>query len=111
MSLRRVAAALESEHLSFLSLRWLTKLYVLIDIGCIASQFVGAIIPASGDADFKIKMTDYSGSPSVITIKKDERYFPTAEWVRDEAHAEGWKRITYENGEVIQGEGLYGILL
>jgi hypothetical protein len=56
-------------------------------------------------------MTDYSGSPSVITIKKDERYFPTAEWVRDEAHAEGWKRITYENGEVIQGEGLYGILL
>jgi hypothetical protein len=63
------------------------------------------------DTDFKIKMTDYSGSPSVITIKKDERYFPTAEWVRDEAHAEGWKRITYENGEVIQGEGLYGILL
>ncbi|KAJ4007590.1 hypothetical protein NW752_010255 [Fusarium irregulare] len=60
---------------------------------------------------FKIKMTDYSGSPSVITIKKDERYFPTAEWVRDEAHAEGWKRITYENGEIIQGEGLYGILL
>ena len=51
MSLRRVAAALESEHLSFLSLRWLTKLYVLIDIGCIASQFIGAIIPASGDAD------------------------------------------------------------
>lgn len=55
MSLRRVAAALDSEHLSFLSLRWLTKLYVLIDIGCIASQFIGAIIPASGDADAIVK--------------------------------------------------------
>ncbi|KAJ4251541.1 hypothetical protein NW762_011530 [Fusarium torreyae] len=51
MSLRRVAAALDSEHLSFISLRWMTKLYVLIDIGCIASQFIGAIIPASGDRD------------------------------------------------------------
>ncbi|KAL6916404.1 hypothetical protein FSST1_007899 [Fusarium sambucinum] len=55
MSLRRVAAALESEHLSFLSLRWLTKLYVLIDIGCIVSQFIGAIIPASGDPDAIVK--------------------------------------------------------
>ncbi|KAL4731977.1 hypothetical protein ACLX1H_000978 [Fusarium chlamydosporum] len=55
MSLRRIAAALESEHLSFLSLRWVTKFYVLIDIGCIASQFIGAIIPASGDADAVVK--------------------------------------------------------
>ncbi|KAF4993428.1 hypothetical protein FGRMN_6516 [Fusarium graminum] len=51
MSLRRVATALDSQHLSVISLRWVTKLYVLIDIGCIASQFIGAIIPASGDAD------------------------------------------------------------
>ncbi|GKU13742.1 unnamed protein product [Fusarium langsethiae] len=55
MSLRRVAAALDSEHLSFLSLRWFTKLYVLVDIGCIVSQFIGAIIPASGDADAIVK--------------------------------------------------------
>ncbi|KAF4445607.1 hypothetical protein F53441_10671 [Fusarium austroafricanum] len=60
---------------------------------------------------FQIKMTDYSGTPSVVTIKKDERYFPTAEWVRDDSHPEGWKRITYENGEIIQGEGLYGFTL
>jgi hypothetical protein len=51
MSLRRIATALDSQHLSFISLRWLTKLYVLIDIACIVSQFIGAIIPASGDAD------------------------------------------------------------
>ncbi|KAM5363203.1 hypothetical protein ACJA88_013641 [Fusarium oxysporum] len=60
---------------------------------------------------FKIEITDYSGSPSVVAIKKDERYFPTVECVRDDMHAEGWRRITYENGEVVQGEGLYGISL
>lgn len=61
--------------------------------------------------DFKIKMMNYTGTPSVVTIKKDERYWPTVEWLRDETHIEGWKRVTYENGEVIQGEGLYGITL
>ncbi|KAF4337780.1 serine protease [Fusarium beomiforme] len=60
---------------------------------------------------FKIKMTDFAGTPSVVTIKKDERYWPTVEWLRDDSHVEGWKRVTYENGEVIQGEGLYGITL
>lgn len=61
--------------------------------------------------DFKIKLINYSGSPSVVTIKKDERYYPTAQWIRDDSHPEGWKRITYENGETVQGEGLYGIVL
>ncbi|KAF5022687.1 hypothetical protein F66182_5235 [Fusarium sp. NRRL 66182] len=60
---------------------------------------------------FKIRMSDYSGSPSVVTIKKDERYFPTVEWIRDPSHSEGWKRITYEDGKAVQGEGLYGISL
>ncbi|KAM0551218.1 hypothetical protein ACHAPJ_008563 [Fusarium lateritium] len=60
---------------------------------------------------FKIKKTDYLGSPSVGTIKKDERYFPTVEWIRDSSHPEGWKRITYEDGKAVQGEGLYGISL
>ncbi|KAM0350692.1 hypothetical protein ACHAPU_003184 [Fusarium lateritium] len=58
---------------------------------------------------FKMKITDFDGSPSVVTIKKDERYFPTVEWIRDVSHPEGWKRITYEDGKVVQGEGLYGI--
>lgn len=49
MSLGRVIAALNAERYSVISIRWMTKLYVLIDIGCIASQFAGSILPASGD--------------------------------------------------------------
>ncbi|KAI9154943.1 Protein RTA1 [Paramyrothecium foliicola] len=49
MSLGRVTYSLNAQHHAFLSLRWMTKLYVLIDFGCIGTQFVGSIIPASGD--------------------------------------------------------------
>jgi hypothetical protein len=48
MSLGRMAVALRAQDLSFLSTRWMTKIYVLIDIGCIFSQLMGAMMPASG---------------------------------------------------------------
>ncbi|CAK7225372.1 hypothetical protein SEUCBS140593_005882 [Sporothrix eucalyptigena] len=34
---------------ALISPRWLTKIYVLIDIGCVVSQIIGAVLPASGD--------------------------------------------------------------
>ncbi|KAF5689883.1 serine protease [Fusarium denticulatum] len=74
-------------------------------------SLVGIIASIPDKTYFKIKMMNYTGTPSVVTIKKDERYWPTVEWLRDDTHVEGWKRVTYENGEVIQGEGLYGITL
>ncbi|KAI1042049.1 hypothetical protein LB505_007229 [Fusarium chuoi] len=74
-------------------------------------SLVGIIASIPDKTYFKIKMMNYTGTPSVVTIKKDERYWPTVEWLRDETHVEGWNRVTYENGEVIQGEGLYGITL
>ncbi|KAI0008996.1 hypothetical protein F4779DRAFT_411773 [Xylariaceae sp. FL0662B] len=51
MSLGRVIIALEATRYSILNVRWMTKIYVLIDIACIFSQFIGAAIPASGHAD------------------------------------------------------------
>lgn len=51
MSLGRITVALHSQHLSFINTRWLTKIYVLIDIACIFSQFIGALMPVSGDPD------------------------------------------------------------
>ncbi|OTA99238.1 hypothetical protein M426DRAFT_90177 [Hypoxylon sp. CI-4A] len=49
MSLGRMTTALESQGYSHISTRWLTAVYVLIDLGCIATQFIGSVIPASGD--------------------------------------------------------------
>lgn len=49
MSLGRIITALNAQRYSVISIRWMTKLFVLVDIGCIASQFAGSILPASGD--------------------------------------------------------------
>lgn len=49
--------------------------------------------------------------PWVVTMKKNDHYFPTTEWIKDESANEGWKRVTYEHGKAIQGEGHDGIVL
>jgi len=49
MALGRVISALAAERHAFISPRWMTKLYVLIDIGSLGTQIAGSIMPASGD--------------------------------------------------------------
>ncbi|KAI1450612.1 RTA1-domain-containing protein [Annulohypoxylon stygium] len=51
MSLGRVIISLEATRHSILNVRWMTEIYVLIDIACIFSQFIGAAMPASGEPD------------------------------------------------------------
>jgi hypothetical protein len=50
MSLGRILTALDARRHALISPRWLTKIYILIDIGCIASQLIGSVLPASGQA-------------------------------------------------------------
>jgi hypothetical protein len=49
MGLGRIIIALDAQRHSIINIRWMTKIYVLIDFGCIVSQFIGASLPASGD--------------------------------------------------------------
>jgi pro-apoptotic serine protease NMA111 len=42
-------------------------------------------------------------------MKKNDRWFPTIDWRRDASSPEGWRRTTYEEGKVVDGEGLYGV--
>jgi hypothetical protein len=46
----------------------------------------------------------------VVTMKKNDHYFPTMEWIKDTSESSGWRRVTYENGTVVKGEGHEGIL-
>lgn len=47
--------------------------------------------------------------PWVVTMKKNEHYFPTMEWIKDASDPVGWRRVTYDGGQKISGEGLDGI--
>jgi hypothetical protein len=50
MALGRILLALQAGEHSLISPRWMTKIYVLIDVVCLLSQLAGAVMPASGDA-------------------------------------------------------------
>ncbi|KPM35292.1 hypothetical protein AK830_g11282 [Neonectria ditissima] len=51
MSLGRIARALKAEELSLISTRWMTKLFVLVDVACLVTQTAGAIMSGSEDAN------------------------------------------------------------
>ncbi|KAH7000403.1 trypsin-like cysteine/serine peptidase domain-containing protein [Ilyonectria destructans] len=57
---------------------------------------------------FRIRAVSLKAVPFVITIKKKEHYFPTTEWIRDPNEPQGWRRMTYEEGKVIDDESHKG---
>lgn len=49
--------------------------------------------------------------PWVITMKKNEHYFPTMEWIKNGSDPCGWKRVTYAgDGTPVEGEPSEGLL-
>lgn len=61
--------------------------------------------------DFRLKAMTFDNVPWVITMKKNDHYFPTMEWIKDPAEESGWKRVTYEQGKPVDGEGSEGVLV
>lgn len=54
---------------------------------------------------FRLKLMTFDNQPWVATMKKNEHYFPTQEFVKDEKEPEGWRRVMYEKGNVKKDEG------
>ena len=53
----------------------------------------------------------FDNVPWVITMKKNDHYFPTMDWTKDPSEKSGWKRTTYEQGKAVDGEGSEGVLV
>lgn len=54
---------------------------------------------------FRLKVMTFDNVPWVATMKKNEHYFPTVEFLKDPTAREGWRRRMYEDGKVKRGEG------
>ncbi|KAK5684370.1 hypothetical protein LTS10_004238 [Elasticomyces elasticus] len=54
---------------------------------------------------FRLKVMTFDNVPWVATMKKNEHYFPTMEFIKDGREREGWRRVMYEGGEMKKGEG------
>ena len=67
------------------------------------SAFVTEVNKIPDNTYFRLKVVTFDNVPWVATMKKNEHYFPTMEFVKDPSEACGWKRLSYENGAEIQG--------
>lgn len=67
------------------------------------SDFVTEVNKIPDNTYFRLKVVTFDNVPWVATMKKNEHYFPTMEFVKDATEPCGWKRLSYENGEQVKG--------
>ncbi|KAK0629665.1 trypsin-like cysteine/serine peptidase domain-containing protein [Bombardia bombarda] len=73
-------------------------------------SFLAAVVKIPDNTYFRLKAMTFDSVPWVVTMKKNEHYFPTMEWLKDPAEECGWRRVTYEGGKMIEGEGPDGVM-
>ncbi|KAH8680869.1 trypsin-like cysteine/serine peptidase domain-containing protein [Xylariales sp. PMI_506] len=75
------------------------------------AAFLKEVVKIPDNTYFRLKAMTFDNVPWVITMKKNEHYFPTVEWIKDGSEPCGWRRVTYEDdGRVVQGEPPEGLL-
>lgn len=72
-------------------------------------DFLHVVVPIPDNTYFRVRAMTFDNVPWVITMKKNEHYFPTTEWIKDHMEPCGWRRVTYEEGQAITGEGHDGL--
>ncbi|OTA96114.1 hypothetical protein M434DRAFT_68149 [Hypoxylon sp. CO27-5] len=72
--------------------------------------FLEYVVKIPDNTYFRLKAMTFDNQPWVVTMKKNEHYFPTVEWIKDGSEPCGWRRITYESGQPVEGEPTDGIL-
>ncbi|CAK7208512.1 hypothetical protein SBRCBS47491_000117 [Sporothrix bragantina] len=74
--------------------------------------FLAAVKQIPDNTYFRLKAVTFDSVPWVATMKKNEHYFPTVEWIKDKAEPCGWRRVTYEGGgKVVEGEPSEGVVV
>ncbi|KAK5660499.1 hypothetical protein OQA88_13047 [Cercophora sp. LCS_1] len=73
-------------------------------------SFLAAVVKIPDNTYFRLRAVTFDSVPWVVTMKKNEHYFPTMEWIKDPKEECGWRRVTYEGGKAIQGEGPDGVM-
>ncbi|KAM3556951.1 hypothetical protein MY1884_004794 [Beauveria asiatica] len=74
-------------------------------------SFIAATRKIPDNTYFRLKAVTFDCVPWVITMKKNDHYFPTMEWIKDNSEPCGWRRVTYEGAAVTNGETVDGVPL
>ncbi|KAI9677311.1 MAG: hypothetical protein M1829_002654 [Trizodia sp. TS-e1964] len=68
-------------------------------------DFIREVVKIPDNTYFRLKAVTFDNVPWVVTMKKNEHYFPTLEFIKDPSESCGWRRQTYENGVLHKGVG------
>jgi hypothetical protein len=60
-------------------------------------SFLHEVTKIPDNTYFRLKVMTFDNVPWVATMKKNEHYFPTMEFLKDGAEALGWKKILHEH--------------
>jgi len=67
------------------------------------TAFVEEVNKIPDNTYFRLRVVTFDNVPWVATMKKNEHYFPTMEFVKDGTDEKHWRRITYEHGKAHDG--------
>ncbi|KXJ92184.1 Pro-apoptotic serine protease NMA111 [Microdochium bolleyi] len=75
------------------------------------TTFLSAVTKIPDNTYFRLRAMTFDNVPWVVTMKKNEHYFPTTEWIKDGSDPCGWRRTTYEDdGSLVDGEPTEGVV-
>ena len=58
--------------------------------------FLGEVKMIPDNTYFRLRLVTSDNVPWIVTMKKNEHYFPTTEFVKDMTELLGWKKIVHE---------------
>jgi pro-apoptotic serine protease NMA111 len=76
------------------------------------NTFLAEVTKIPDNTYFRLKVMTFDNVPWVATMKKNEHYFPTVEFLKDETEELGWRKVVHEKdrggqelllGEVAEG--------
>lgn len=71
------------------------------------STFLEAVNRIPDNTYFRLRVVTFDNVPWVATMKKNEHYFPTMEFVKDASESCGWRRVVF--GAEGEGAGAGGV--
>ena len=68
------------------------------------TTFIGEVNKIPDNTYFRLKVVTFDNVPWVATMKKNEHYFPSMEFIKDMKEPGRWRKITYEAGTAKAGD-------
>ncbi|RMZ75322.1 hypothetical protein DV737_g5361, partial [Chaetothyriales sp. CBS 132003] len=68
-------------------------------------DFVREVSKIEDNTYFRLRAMTFDNVPWVVTMKKNDHYFPMSEYIKDESSAKGWRQVSYNKRGVPKDEG------